>query len=319
MLNAFCFMLINVKVLCLGMKMLSDVCRKPLILLVIFIFSCPVLAEQEKVISTISEVPGGANLAVKLIKEIVKIQGEYTLNFPYEGQDRPTVTRLLADIDGGTTNLIWALSSPEFEEKYQAVFYPLYFGMFGMRLPIVKKSEIDQFKDVRTVHDLKDFSAGQGVTWSDTTILRSNNLEVVGTNKYHNLFPMLEGDRFDYFPRTIHEPWGEVINFSQYELAVDPYIMLRYKVGFYFFVRKDDVELYEYIVRGMEALTQSGRHKELFFQEEDVKLAMANANLADRVIIDLHNPGITPQTPIDREELWFDIYHDPSKDVASQQ
>ena len=135
-------MLINVKVSCLDMKMLSDMGRKPLILLLVFLFSLHSIAEQEKVISTISEVPGGANLAVKLIKEIVKIQGEYTLNFPYEGQDRPTVTRLLADIDGGTTNLIWALSSPEFEEKYQAVFYPLYFRLFHYRHALADSEKV---------------------------------------------------------------------------------------------------------------------------------------------------------------------------------
>jgi len=265
----------------------------------------PAFAAGKKPLATPGEQIGGNNLALLLIEEIVKNNPEYELTHPITSNS-PAFSKVLADFEAGDLDIVWTLASKEYEQKYQAVYYPLYMGMFGMRLPIVKKSEVDQFANVKDLEDLRQFTAGQGKDWADTPILKSNGIRVVEVNKYLSHFPMLEGDRFDYFPRAIHEPWSEVERESQYNLTVEAHIMLRYRAPFYLFVRKEDQALFRYLSEGMEQLTQSGRHRELFFAEQSVQMALSNSNLEARTIIDLNNPELTSQTPIDRKELWFD-------------
>ena len=270
-------------------------------------FAGPAFGQQKRAITLPAEESAeGNNLATLLIKEIVRRNPEFTLRFPNYGENVPTFSKVLANFEAGDIDVIWTLASREYESEYQAVYYPLYMGMFGMRLPIVKESEINQFSRVSNLSDLQTFKAGQGTKWADTPILKSNGLPVVEVNKYFNHFPMLEGDRFDYFPRAIHEPWGEVVRESMYELTVDPHILLRYRAPFYMFVRKDDKELHEFLTKGMEDLVRTGFHLKAFMDQDAVKLALSNSNLSNRVIIDLDNPELSAQTPVEREELWFD-------------
>ena len=283
-------------------------------LLLLIALALPKLCFAEEVRPKIyipPETEGGNNLAIRIINEIVKNNPVYEVDHP-PSEDISSFSKVLADFEAGDLDIVWTLSSLEYEEKYQAIYYPLYLGMFGMRLPIIKKSEADQFADVKNIEDLRKFKAGQGKKWADTPILKSNQIPVVEVNKYFNHFPMLEGDRFDYFPRAIHEPWSEVEREKKYQLTVDRHIMLRYRAPFYLFIDKNNKKLYRYLTDGMERLTQSGKHRELFFAEQSVQMALANSNLETRVVIDLDNPELSQKTPIDRPELWFD----PLKDKA---
>ena len=273
--------------------------------IVAFVFSVSTISATKKTMVIPGDQAGGNNLAIKLIKEIVQLDPQYSIDHP-PADGTSSFSKVLADFEAGEIDVIWTLSSQDYEDKYMAVYYPLYKGMFGMRLPIVKKSESNQFAGVRTLDDMRAYKAGQGKEWADTPILKANGIPVVEVNKYFNHFPMLEGDRFDYFPRAIHEPWSEVKREAKYELTVGPNIMLRYRAPFYLFVTKDNKKLHQYLTEGMEKLVQSGKHDELFFAEESVQMALSNSNLKDRIVIDLINPSLSKKTPIDREELWFD-------------
>ena len=248
----------------------------------------------------------GNNLPEYILKEIISRQGQYKLGRPHENLDNPPFSKVLADFDAGDIDVVWTLSSREYEDKYQAIYYPLYRGLFGLRVGIVKKSEVNQFSSVRTLRDIQQFTAGQGKNWADTPILQANDLPVEPVLKYFNHFPMLEGDRFDYFPRGIHEPWGEVKRESQYNLTVDPHILLRYKAPFYFFVSRDNKKLRDYLNSGLELLVEDGTLARMFFEDSSVQQALAEGNVKNRTIIDLNNPYLTPKTPLDRTELWFD-------------
>ena len=273
------------------------------------LFALPVLqafSAEKPVIRLPSATGGSNNLPIYVIQEIVRRNPVYRVEFPYDGVENLTFSKVLADLEAGDISAIGTLASREYEDKFQALYYPLYMGMFGLRVPIVKKSEVNQFANVKTLEDLRQFKAGQGRKWADTPILKANGIPVVEVNNYFRHFPMLEGDRFDYFPRAIHEPWGEVQREAKYELTVGPNILLRYRAPFYIFINKNDRKLYRYLVEGMEDLIETGKLKEMFFAEESVQMALANANLKSRTIIDLVNPELSKKTPIQRKELWFD-------------
>lgn len=260
-----------------------------------------------KTIKVPERTPTGSNAALDTLVKMVEIQGGYQLEYPFAGKGRPSFAKQIADFEAGALDIIWTLANRKYETDYQAIYYPLYYGMFGLRLPIVKNENRNIFAGVRTLEDLKQYRVGQGLGWADTDILKANGLDVVAVTKYHTHFPMLEGDRFDYFPRAMHEPWNEVKNNAEYNLTVDPHILIRYRVGFYFFVLKENKELIAYLNEGMRILEESGEHKRIFLADDEVKMAFANGGLERRVVIDLENPELTKQTPGNDSGLWMDI------------
>lgn len=165
---------------------------------------------SQNTIKSPAPTPSGSNVALFVLHKIAEVQGGYEVVYPYEGQERPSFAKQLADFEAGDLDVMWTLANRKYEEDYQAIYYPLYYGMFGLRLPIVKNENLHMFRGVKTLNDLKRFKVGQGLGWADTDILQANGLDVVPVTKYPNHFPMLEGERFDYFPRAMHEPWSEV-------------------------------------------------------------------------------------------------------------
>lgn len=239
-----------------------------------------------------------------LIEALQRAQLDYEYLYG-EGQ-AVSNTRILNDLKTGSLDVMWTMTSKELETEFQAIYYPLFRGLLGMRLGIVKEKNRELFRSVTNLQDLRRFKPGQGKVWADTIILEHNGLKVAKTLKYENLFYMLEGERFDYFPRGINEPWGEVERFADLNLVVEPYLIIKYRAPMYLFVRKDNVELRDKLTDALENMVQDGTFEKLFFDNEQVQSALGLANVKQRKVIDLENPGLTSQTPLNRTELWFD-------------
>ncbi|WP_204378449.1 substrate-binding periplasmic protein [Agaribacterium haliotis] len=229
---------------------------------------------------------------------------------PYEDIERVSSARARSDLSSGDLDVIWDMSSLDMEQQFDAIHFPLYRGILGMRLALVRKDRSKIFAGVKNLRDLQQFQPGQGRTWADTAILEANGLSVVKTGKYQNLFPMLEGGRFDYFPRGLYEPWNEIRDHAELELSVEPNILIRYRAPLYFFVKKGNTRLHTMILSELEAMLLDGSYNELFFSDPAVKMGMENAHLRSRTIIDLDNPFLSPKTPLERKELWFDPLRD---------
>src|SRR5690606_4031780 len=134
-------------------------------------------------------------------------------------------------------------TNQEMEDKLLPVRIPLYKGLLGHRIFIIHPNNQAKFDRVQTFEDLRTITFGQGNTWADTQILESNELTVVKVNKYPSLFYMVDGGRFDAFPRGVQEPWGEIAQRPELELTVEKRLMLVYRMPFYLFVGKDDRQL----------------------------------------------------------------------------
>jgi hypothetical protein len=117
---------------------------------------------------------------------------------------------------------------------------------------------------------------------------------------------MLDGGRFDYFPRGIFEPWSELSTWNKYNFAVEKNIMIHYPSAFYFFVNKNNVKLAELIARGFELSLADNSYDEFFYSSPTIANAIALSNFADRKVISIENPDMPLATPFDRKELWFD-------------
>jgi len=245
------------------------------------------------------------SLPHKILLAAVK-RANLTYVHPYENEIDVSNARILNDIKSGELDVMWSMTTQELEQDYQALYIPLFKGLLGMRLAIVKKQNETLFSKVKNLNDLRQFVAGQGKTWPDTKILEANNLTVAKTLKYPNLFYMLEGERFDYFPRGINEPWDEIKRHQSLNLVVEPNILLRYRAPLYFFVNKQNHQLKKALETALNDMLIDGQFDLLFFEDSQVQAALSKASLKNRIIINLDNPLLSKATPLNKTELWFD-------------
>lgn len=220
--------------------------------------------------------------------------------------EEKTLPRVMSELESGALDIIWTATDREKEEEFLPVRIPLDKGMFGYRIFIIHKNNQYKFNDVNNIDDLKKISLGQGRTWADTKILEANGLKVVKVSKFPSLLYMVDGGRYDAFPRGIHEPWGEIESHPQLQLAVEQQVMLAYKMPFYLFVNKNNHQLAQRLEAGLNKAITDGSFDKLFYAEPGVQKVLQFANLKNRKLIELKNPYLTPETPVARAELWLD-------------
>lgn len=220
--------------------------------------------------------------------------------------DDMTQTRLMENTLNGGLDIMWAGTSKELEDQVEPVRIPMFKGLLGHRFLIIRKGDQAKFDNVKSIEDLRQIPLGQGTAWIDTKILEANGLKVVKTTKYQNLFFMLDGGRFDAFPRAVFEPFSEVDKRPNLNLTVEKHLMLVYKMDFYLFVNKNNKKLARDLELGLNRAIADGSFEKVFRSAPSVEEAIAKGDLKNRLVIPLNNPFNSPETPIDRTELWID-------------
>jgi hypothetical protein len=201
-------------------------------------------------------------------------------------------------------------SSAEREERLLAIRIPIQKGVLGLRLGLIRKGDQGRFAAVSSLADLKSLRIGQGQEWPDTLILRANGIDVITAPRYEGLFGMLAGERFDYFPRSANEIWDELENHAA-SLEVESRIALHYYYDAYFMLNKKNTTLAERLRQGLEKAIADGSFDRLFDEYHGERLR--KSRLDQRIVIELKNPLLTPGTPSDRPELWYQYKPVPAK------
>lgn len=208
----------------------------------------------------------------------------------------------------GTVDVFWSMTSKELEETVLPVRIPLFKGLLGNRLLIIRKADETRFANVKTMADFRQLKAGQNRYWPDATILEANGLPVITSYQYTNLYPMLEGGRFDYLALGAQEIGEELASHPDPALKVDSHILLQYRSPAYFFVSPKRPELAAAILAGLESMVSDGSFDEMFNRELKIEQLYREAKFEQRVIIRLDTPDLSPLTPIERKELWLDLF-----------
>lgn len=203
----------------------------------------------------------------------------------------------------GHIDVVGTMTSAEREASLLPVRIPMTRGLIGWRIALLRADHPDLLRGVRGLDDLKRFSTGQGHDWPDLQILRHSGLTVLPVAVYNGLLGMLGAGRIDWAPRSVNEIWAEAARHP--ELVVDPYVVVRYPTADYFFVNRSKPALAEEIRRGLEAALADGSFEQLFYQHYGPLIRQAR--LDQRVLIELPNPLLTPETPLSRKELWFTL------------
>ncbi|AWB65994.1 diguanylate cyclase [Saccharobesus litoralis] len=213
-------------------------------------------------------------------------------------------------LNDGRLSIMWAGTTPDYEERLNPIRIPLLKGLQGHRIFIIRANDQARFSSINTFADLQQFKAGQGRFWGDTSILKNADLPVVTPLKKESLFYMVDGERFDYFPLAVHEPWSEVQSRQDLQLAVEKQILLIYPMAMYFFTGKDDVALANMLRQGLNRAVANGEFDKVFYNTPHIKAALKLANLSERKVFRIKNPNLPAATPLDRKELWLDIESD---------
>lgn len=195
----------------------------------------------------------------------------------------------------GTIAIFWGGTSPEQEETFIPVRIDGYRGLMSLRFMIVREEDVSRFSQVTELSQLRQISMGQGRGWKDGDILRSAGFKVELSSKKKGLFHMLEGGRFDAFPRGATEAWTEAEANKDLQLAVEKHLIIRYPLPTYFFVNKNRNQLAQDIERGLKSALKDGEFDRFFYSSDRVQRFLQQANLQQRKIIDLDNPFLTPE------------------------
>ena len=208
---------------------------------------------------------------------------------------------------GGRINVFSRSTTVALEQQFLPVRIPVDKGLLGYRLLLVRAADLPRFGAVRTLQDLRALRAGQGSNWADVTVLRSAGIPVVEGNSYDGLFSMLMARRFDYFSRAVDEALREIDErrASHPQMALEPDLLLYYPLPRYFFARRDAEgrQLAQRITAGLEIMIRDGTLDQLFQRYKGKSIEQAD--LPHRRLIKIDNPGLPPETPLSRSELWY--------------
>ncbi|TWB24510.1 hypothetical protein FBZ89_101135 [Nitrospirillum amazonense] len=207
---------------------------------------------------------------------------------------------------GAEVNLIWAGTTAEMEGELNPIRMPLTQGLLGHRLFIIRKVDQDRFSAVRTLEDLRQLTAVQGMGWPDVDIMRAAGLPVEAL-RYELLYSVLQHGRVDYLPRSAYEIYGELASRQAAfpELAVEKSLVLVYPFDMYFFTRKEDTALARVVERGLTLAYQDGSFLTYFKNAPYIRQLLATAELEGRRRIAIPNPLQSPETAALPSNYWL--------------
>lgn len=192
--------------------------------------------------------------------------------------------RMLAS---GELDVLWSSSTPEREAEFLPVRFNLLKGVNEHRVLVVRRRDLPKFAAVSGPEALRAYKAGAGVHWSDAQILRVNGFEVVQANRHHSLFQMLAHGRFDFLALGLAEVDDALRGHREPELVIEPTLLLHYPQPIYFFVNRQQPELAERLLRGLQAAAADGSFDRMFFANPALKQGWERMNTGKRRVLNL--------------------------------
>ncbi|MCP4341199.1 MAG: amino acid ABC transporter substrate-binding protein [Desulfobulbaceae bacterium] len=252
-------------------------------------------------------VPADAILKNQILKLVLNKTKEKYGDFTIKEYGEPIQqSRVINSIAKGTMfRVIATMTSPRREQKIWPIRIPLYKGLFGHRIFIIREEDQAIFSAISNVEELKKLIAIQGHDWPDSEILEANDFTLQRSPNYQGIFQMLRLQRADYFPRGAHEPWSEVERHRDKKLAVEKHLLIRYDAPFYFFVRYGDEVLYKRLREGLLMAIEDGSFDALFYNHPDVQDIFKRARISSRKIFRIPNPTLNPETPVNKKQWWY--------------
>jgi ABC-type amino acid transport substrate-binding protein len=223
----------------------------------------------------------------------------------FDTTDFMSHTRKFSELQHNRLDIVGNVSSTDLEEKFQPVKIPVYMGLHGVRLLVVKKGQESKFSGVKTLDDLRTLMAGVVHDWQVADVLHENGLPISTNDDYESLFRMLDRGRIDYIPLAIFEAVKEVARRPQYGITVEPNLLLLYPSTDYFFVNPQRPDLRERLTQGLQHAIADGSRDQLIEKIYGIQNLVVETDLSSRQVISLTNAANPADAPRHEPTYWY--------------
>lgn len=207
---------------------------------------------------------------------------------------------------GKIINVAMSGATPDKDHLATPIRIPIRRGILNYRLLIINKKNLKLFEKINSLTQLKPYSVGIHSNSVTSDVMKVLGFSVVDTVSYDGMFKQLSHDKFDYIPRGLHEAYDEIAlrKATINNLIVEPNLALYSPLPYYIYVSPAYPKIAERIEYGLEAMIEQGLIAKIFerYYAADIK----RSKLAERTIINIGNPFLSPKTPLHRKELWID-------------
>jgi ABC-type amino acid transport substrate-binding protein len=208
----------------------------------------------------------------------------------------------------GKVTIFSRSTSIDHETTMLPIRIPIDKGLISYRVFLIRSVDQARLARIETLDQLRELKIGSFSTWADTKILRDGGFNVVVGESYEGLFKMLSAGRFDLFSRGADEAYREHEERKEQlpNLAVEDKLLLYFPTTRYFFVQRSEAgkALAARIELGLNRMIKDGSFDALFHKYKDPLIE--RAHLKSRRIFRIPNPYLSPETPLNRRELWYD-------------
>lgn len=197
------------------------------------------------------------------------------------------------------------MPNPVYERSLRLVPYPLFRGLYGWRVLVVRRGEALRVANAFERGQSKRLRLVQGESWADTEILRRNGYAVLTGQHTDAMYERLAAGQADAFPRGVTEVGRELAADAQAQGArfeVVPGVALHYRADLCFYVAPRDTELAERLGAGLMALHANGRHDALMRQFHGADLARWQRS--SRWTVELSHDGMPAALREQPAALW---------------
>ncbi|QSX30233.1 transporter substrate-binding domain-containing protein [Shewanella cyperi] len=216
-------------------------------------------------------------------------------------------SRAFAALNSGQLHVFWAGTSKQRQQRFRAIEVPLFAGLLGVRVPVIRRDRLAEFRGYQTLVDWQGLLACQGSQWPDSDILEANGFRVTRIAKFDLMYSMLKQGRCDYFPRGLNEVGAELAAVGQQDLMAYEDVLITYPFPMYFFVAKDNEALYQRLSITLEAMAASGELRHFLFSHPTTAGLFPLARFDDSLRFRLTNALLPESTPLQRPELWLPL------------
>jgi hypothetical protein len=192
-------------------------------------------------------------------------------------------------------------------DKIFPVRIPIHRGLIGYRVLTIRAADQPRFDKVRSVADLKAFRFGLIGSWSDVEILQQAGFTVETSSSQNGLYRMLNAKHTDALSNSIPPAMQLLEHYSPTypAMAIEKKLLLHYPMPFYFWFRNDQEGRLraERVRAGLESMVRDGTIKALFYKYFGEILKQLDFD--HRRIIELPNPTLDGQDPLNDPSLWY--------------
>jgi hypothetical protein len=199
--------------------------------------------------------------------------------------------RKVALVQRGELDILYAGTTNILEDQLLPIRFPITRGFAGLRVLIINKKYIDDYDQVKSVDDLKQFFGLVSFGWAEKEILEAVGL-VQQEYVYDDIFSNLNSSSRYYFPRGVLEAYSELIDKKKTmpSLIVEEHILLKYKSAVLFFINPNNTKLADMLNAGFQKGYEDGSYQEFFYNHPLIKRSSEKAKLEQRLVIDIPNP-----------------------------